>query len=236
MQLIDAVPSRCARLLAAGDVAAALVPVIEYQRIDDLSVVPNVCVGSRERVLSVVLASSKNDLKEVRKVALDESSRTSAALVKIIFREFIGSEPHWTGALPELRKMLADNDAALIIGDPGMTIEREGLKVFDMASLWRQHTGLGFVFAMWMIRPDSAEQCCEIEFESARTEGLARAEEIVEAYQGRLGLSRADLLNYLLNNITYCMDKEMQAGLELYYQLAAKHGLIDSVRPLNLFV
>ena len=69
---------------------AALVPVIEYQRISDLLIVPDVCVGSRSAVRSVVLVSRLNNLKKVRRVALDNSSRTSVALVKIIFREFLG--------------------------------------------------------------------------------------------------------------------------------------------------
>jgi chorismate dehydratase len=234
IELIDAVPSRCGQLLAEGEVDAALVPVIEYQRIADLKVVPNVCVGSRERVLSVVLASKRQELREVESVALDESSRTSAALVKIIFREFLDVEPRWSPSQPDLHQMLAENDAALIIGDPGMTFERQGLNVFDMASLWRTHTGLGFVFAMWMIGHNSLERCGVIDFEKAGQEGLARAEEIASTYESQLGLSVPELLHYLRVNITYRMDAEMRAGLELYYKLAARHGLIEKVKPLEL--
>ena len=233
-RLVDAVPSCCADLLAKGDVAAALVPVIEYQRISDLTVVPDVCVGSRERVLSVVLATTKSDLRQVHTVALDESSRTSAAMVKIIFREFLGSEPQWRHSIPDLQTMLAENDAALVIGDPGMTFGREGLRVFDMATLWREHTGHGFVFAMWMIREDSLESCRHINFRAAAEEGLARAEEIADVYQKQLGLPKSELLSYLRENITYRMDGAMEAGLELYFQLAKKHGLIERVKPLEI--
>src|SRR3954464_8925902 len=82
----DAAPARCADMLARGQVEAALVPVIEYQRIPNLMVVPGVCVGSRSRVRSVVLVMREglDDLRDVRSVALDVSSRTSAALVKIV--------------------------------------------------------------------------------------------------------------------------------------------------------
>src|SRR6185437_7127976 len=83
--------------------------------------------------------------ENIRSVALDESSRTSATLVKVIFREFLDHEPEWTTRAPHLEQMLEQNDAALIIGDPGMTFPRRGLNVWDMASLWKQHTGLGFV-------------------------------------------------------------------------------------------
>ena len=234
MELIDAVPSRCAELLAEGNVEAALVPVIEYQRIDGLSVVPEVCVGSRESVRSVVLASKKADLKDVRSVALDESSRTSATLLKIIFREFLNSDPQWIGCAPDLKRMLQDNDAALVIGDPGMTFARAGLRVFDMASLWREYTGRGFVFAMWMIRDDASLSCRQIDFDSACTEGLSRAEEIVDFYQPRLGLPRAELFTYLRDNISFRLDADLRSGLELYYQLAERHALIPRVKALNL--
>ena len=87
----DTAPARCAEMLLNGEVDVALVPIIEYQRIPDIAIVPDVCVGSRTAVRSVVLVTRKNNLKKVESVALDESSRTSVTLVKIIFREFLGS-------------------------------------------------------------------------------------------------------------------------------------------------
>src|SRR6476646_9000849 len=98
----DTAPARCAAMLANDEVDAALVPVIEYQRIPDIAIVPDVCVGSKTAVHSVVLVTRKNNLKKVERVALDESSRTSAALVKIIFREFLGFEPQWETSSPDL--------------------------------------------------------------------------------------------------------------------------------------
>jgi len=197
VDFIEAVPARCAQLLAESSVDAALVPVIEYQRIADGLLVSNVCVGSRKEVLSVVLVSKNKRLEEIRTVALDESSRTSATLVKIVFREFLQREPEWTTSAPNLDQMLDKNDAALIIGDPGMTFRRQGLNVWDMASLWREHTGLGFVFAMWMVREDAAERARTVDFGGARDEGVAHIEEIVRSYQDKIPMSVAELRNYL---------------------------------------
>src|SRR5258708_10602989 len=171
-------PSRCAEMLRNGDVDAALVPVIEYQRMPDVAIVPDVCVGSRAAVRSVVIASKQNNLKKIRRVALDDSSRTSVALVKIIFREFLGFEPEWQTLPPDLRSMLEHNDAALIIGDPAMKIPRDKFRVFDRAALWHDFTGLGFVFAMWMARNGAAEQARLIDFKAAGNEGLAHLDEI----------------------------------------------------------
>jgi chorismate dehydratase len=226
-------PARCAGLLAQGEVDAALVPVIEYQRMSDVAVVPDVCVGSRSRVRSVVLATRNRELKDVRTVALDTSSRTSVALIRVIFREFIGFEPEWKQAEPDLRSMLSQADAALIIGDPAMTFSREALRVFDMASLWREHTGLGFVFALWMARAESLERVKAIDFEAARDEGLEHVEPIAALYEERLGLPLDELRGYLLENICFKLDEELLAGLGLFYRLAEKHGVIPALRPLK---
>jgi chorismate dehydratase len=229
----DPVPAKCADLLAQNDVDVALVPVIEYQRIPDIRLVPGVCVGSKEKVRSVVLVTRTDDLKNVRSVALDDSSRTSATLIRIIFKEFIGRDPSWRIATPNLAQMLAENDGALIIGDPGMTFSRDGYQVWDLATLWRQHTGLGFVFAMWMIRDDASAEAQNLDFISARDEGLSSLTEIVNHYEKRLSLSREAIVEYLTENISFTPDAAMKAGLQVYFELAHKHGLIDAVRPLR---
>jgi chorismate dehydratase len=232
--LTDTAPARCAHLLARAEVEAALVPVIEYQRIPEIAVVPGVCVGSRSAVRSVVIATRGAELKDVRSCALDTSSRTSAALIRIIFREFLGFEPEWKLAAPDLDAMLDTSEAALMIGDPAMIFPREHLRVYDIASLWREHTGLGFVFAMWMARIGAAERIRAVDFSGARDEGLAHVEEIINLYEGALGLPRAELRAYLLENISFSLDEEMRAGLNLFYRLAHKHGIIPSVRPLMM--
>jgi chorismate dehydratase len=231
--LTDTAPARCAQMLARGEVEAALVPVIEYQRIPEIVVVPGVCVGARSRVRSVVVVTRGAELKQVRSVALDTSSRTSAALVQIIFREFLGVEPEWKPSAPDLDMMLEGSDAALLIGDPAMIFPRRNLRVYDLASLWREHTGLGFVFAMWMARCGASEKVSEIDFQAARDEGLEHTDEIVVHYQAMLGLSRSELREYLLENISFDLDGEMEAGLSLYYELARKHEIIPAVRPLQ---
>src|SRR6478672_4550600 len=91
--IMDNAPARSAELLSQGRVDAALVPVFAYQMIDGLSLVPGVCVGAKEKVRSVCLVTRGSELADAKSVSLDTSSRTSAALTKIIFREFFGSEP-----------------------------------------------------------------------------------------------------------------------------------------------
>lgn len=233
--LTDTAPARCADMLARGEVDAALVPVIEYQRMPEILVVPDVCVGARGAVRSVVLVTRGAELKEVETIALDTSSRTSAALVEIVFREFVRRVPAFSHSQPDLHAMLKTHDAALVIGDPAMTFAREGLRVYDLASLWRELTGLGFVFAMWMTREGAAAQRARaVDFAGARDEGLRHVEEMVAQYAETLALPRAELRSYLLENICFELDEDMRAGLELYYRLAHKHGLTAQARPLRM--
>jgi chorismate dehydratase len=233
VDFVEAVPARCAQLLSQAEVEGALVPVIEYQRIAGGALVPDVCVGSQKEVLSVVLVSKDTELEHIRSVALDESSRTSATLVKVIFREFLDREPAWTVRTPNLQEMLERNDAALIIGDPGMTFPRHGLKIWDMANVWTEYTGLGFVFAMWMIADRGVERARQVDFEGARDEGVAHVEEIVAEYRQKIPMPVEELRKYLTENIVFHVDESMKRGLQLYFELSAKHELIPSVKPLR---
>ncbi len=229
--ILDTAPARSAELLAAGRVDAALVPVIASQFMENIRLVPGVAVGARDRVRSVCLITTRDAIEDVRSVALDTSSRTSAALVKIIFREFIGSEPLWIEAKPDAAAMLADNDAALLIGDPALAISETGqisdgrsVNVFDLAALWRKYTGLGFIFAMWMSRTGKIG----LDFAAARDEGLEHIEEIIANYIPDIPITRDEMRIYLTQNIVFRPDDEMLLGMELYLKLAAKHNLIPS--------
>ena len=241
--ILDNAPARSAELLAERRVDAALVPVIEYQRIEDVLLVGDVCVGAKEKVQSVCLVTKGLDLKEARSVALDVSSKTSAALTKIIFREFLGFEPVWKDAEPDLNEMLKAADCALLIGDPALSIaecvvrnadlplasDAPNLRKFDLAELWKTFTDLGFVFAMWMTR----NEFCPIDFAAARDEGLRHLEEIISNYETEIPLTKADFRKYLAENISYSVDGAMREGLELFFALAQKNGLIEKNKLLR---
>ena len=228
--ILDNAPARSAELLRQGRVDAALVPVIEYQRIDNVLLVPDVCVGAKKRVRSVCLVTKGEDLKDVKTVALDVSSKTSVALTKIIFREFLNFEPQYKSAEPNLDKMLADADCALLIGDPALMIDETKCRKFDLVETWKNFTGFGFVFAMWMARKNSIEIVRTIDFGSVRDEGLAHLDEIIANYETEIPLSRKEFKKYLFGNITYSIDENMQKGLSLYFELAFKHNLIPRLK------
>lgn len=257
--ILDNAPARSAELLTQDRVDAALVPVIVSQYIPEVRIIPDVCVGARERVQSVALITRGAELSDVRSVALDVSSRTSVILTKIIFREFLGFEPEWRDAAPDIDAMLDSADCALLIGDPALSISDFGsgisdfdranaennpyatdskseiripksqIRKYDLAELWKRYTGLGFVFAMWMTRRHE----CPIDFAAARDEGVQHISEIASNYEPEIGLSRDQMIEYLSNSISYSVDDSMQAGMKLYFELAAKCRLIDSVQPIR---
>lgn len=231
--ILDNAPARSAELLAQDRVDAALVPVIAYQMIDSVRLIPDVCVGAKERVRSVCLVTKGRDLGDVRSVSLDTSSRTSVVLTKIIFREFLGSEPVWRDARPDIDLMFADSDAALLIGDPALRLSAlpagAAYRTFDLAELWRQHTGLGFVFAMWMTRRENVS----IDFAAARDEGLAHIDEIIANYETEIMLGHDEMRKYLSENISYSVSDSMRQGMALYFDLAQTNGLLTENKPLE---
>src|SRR5215472_17668047 len=145
------VPSRCAEQLKAGTADIGIIPVAAYTTIPDLFVIPGVSIAAKNAVRSILLIS-KVPVEKIRNVATDDSSRTSAALVEIFLRKFVGIEPGFTRQRPALEEMLKWHDAALVIGDPALQARTEGYFVYDLAEEWRRWTGRPFVFAFWAVR------------------------------------------------------------------------------------
>lgn len=229
-------------MLASGQCEIALIPVIEYQRIPNLRIIPEIAVASKHRVRSVLIAS-RCQLEDVRTLSLDTSSRTSQALVKILFRRRYGLLPEFTERTPNAainsENMLEGCDAALVIGDPAMRLEmaaaQMGLRIFDLAEEWRVMTGLPFVFAVWAIREETcaAWPALARDFLAAKREGIDHIEEIAMQYAAKLGLPAASLLDYLSQNVNFDLDEENIAGMRLYFDLAHECGLIHESRRLR---
>ncbi len=234
--ILDTAPARSAELLANSSIDVALVPIIAYQMIEDVKLIPDVCVGAKEKVRSVCLITNGMDLSDVKSVALDISSKTSVVLTKIIFREFLGFEPIWIDAEPNLDNMLADSDCALLIGDPALVLsepsvlaDKSRIRKVDLVELWREFTGFGFVFAMWMTKKET----CEIDFAAARDEGIEHLDEILTNYEDEISLSQKDFKKYLTKDISFSINKSMNQGMKLYFKLAKQNDLIEKNLPIQ---
>lgn len=226
-------PATCAELLRDGEVDAALIPAIEYQRIEDIALVPGVAVAAHREVRSVFLASLKA-LEEIETVALDTSSRTSAALTRIFFQHFLRRQVRYLPWNPDLDEMLGVAHGALIIGDPALRIRfhRRDLRLYDYAGLWYEFTGLPLVFALWAVRRDRLEKVRTVSFEAARREGVEHIPEIIEAAVRELRLPADYLQSYFAQCVVYDLDEQKRAALDRFYELAFELRLIPNRKKL----
>jgi chorismate dehydratase len=240
----DEAPSRCAEMLMEGQCEIALIPVIEFQRIPGLRIVPEIAVASKKRVRSVLIAS-RRPLEEVRRLTLDPASRTSQALVKILFQRRYGFLPESversTKRSVKPQDLFDGADAALVIGDPAMRLAAAApsldLKIYDLAEEWRAMTGLPCVFAVWAAREEFCDKASGIidDLIAAKREGIGSIEEIAAQYAAELELPLSDLLDYLSHNVNYDLDDENLLGMTTYFDLAHEYGLLPQPRSM-LFV
>ena len=227
-------PSRCAALLHEGAIDVGMIPTIEYCRGPEYRIVPGMAIISRGPVASVALFTQK-PLKEIRTIAADTSSRTSNALTRILCAERFGIQPEFRPMPPDPDAMFAACDAALIIGDPALYLDSAEKRVekIDLGQEWVSLSGLPFVWAFWAGRPDVLGAADVAALTDARDTGLAASDEIADAY---CGPERAQLgRTYLRDNIQYRLQDADVAGLRRYFELAARHGLIDAAREPQFY-
>jgi chorismate dehydratase len=227
-------PAMVARLLGQGALDIGLIPSVEVQRIPGLKVLPDLCVASRHEVRSVLLVS-RGPMEEVRRVALDQNSRTSVALVRILLQERWGLHPEYLHERPDPERMLSEADAALLIGDPALKVDREKYRVWDLAAEWNALTGLPFVFAVWAVRPGVDLPDLPFYFKSSLRYGLSSVDTLSREAAAELGLDSSEVSSYLTENLTYFLRQEEIAGLEEFYRRAHAHGLILEPKPLEFW-
>lgn len=218
-------PSRLADSLSAGELDVALIPSIEVLRDPDYEIVSDACVATRGAVLSVKLFS-RVPLSDIRTLALDEGSRTSATLARVMLAERFGVLPK-TKLLP-LGSTIEDSsaDAILLIGDRAMKPPREPFAAtWDLGEEWSRWTGLPFVFAMWATRHDVELDDIEDALSQSRDRGVARLEAIARREAPKLGITVELAHNYLRHNLHFTLGSAERAGLRLFQELAIKSGL-----------
>jgi chorismate dehydratase len=226
------VPSHCAVLLHEEAIDVGMIPSIEYRRgSTEYLIVPGLGIVSNGPVASVAVFSQR-PLEQVASIAVDTSSRTSAALLDVLCHEAFGITPTFVARPPAILDMLRRCDAALVIGDPALYFDYDaaGLLKVDLGERWTDLTGLPFVWAFWAGRPGVLSREAVSALEQARDAGVAASDEIAAAY---CGPELADLgRSYLRENIQYGLGEREEAGLRRYYELAEKHGIIEpGARP-----
>jgi chorismate dehydratase len=227
-------PAAVADGLAAAELDVGLVPAIELQRIPGLSALPGPCVAATREVRSVLLISQR-EIAEIRRVRLDENSRTSAALVRILLAERYGVTAEYEQAPADLAAMLDGADAALLIGDPALEVDRQRYRVLDLAAEWRQLTGHPFVFALWAVRDGVARPDLTRPFCDSLRLGRAELPVLIREAVAETGLPAAAIERYLTHNLGFHLGPAERAGLEEFHRRAFANDLIPRLEPLRFW-
>lgn len=233
-EIVFDLPSRLADKLADGRLDVALIPSIEFFLDPTYTIVSNACIACRGPVLSVKLFS-RGPIESIRTLALDEGSRTSVALTRILLNERFGIRPQLEAL--SIGDTLSDTeaDAVLLIGDRAMhSPEGRFDVVWDLGDEWCRWSELPFVFAMWVARSGTELGGLDRALGEARDAGLAHLNEIAEHEAAALGLTRPQCLSYLRDNLYFFLGPREQRGLELFYKKAAQLGLAPNGVELGL--
>lgn len=232
------IPSVCATALREGTADIGIIPAAAYAGIPNLVILPGVAIAARRAVRSILLVS-KVPRDQIKTVALDTSSLTSVALTKVLFSKWWGGARTFTPMAPDLASMLQAHDAALVIGDPALQVDRSLYYTCDLAEEWIQLTGKPFVFAFWAVRRTALAEFAHLDladiFQKSRDHGLEAASlaRIAQDWAPRLGLAEAEIRSYLTENIHYSLDAACLDGLRLFYSYAADCGALPAERPLR---
>lgn len=254
-------PAHCARELHSGAADLGLIPIAELT--PELAIVPGCTIASLHEVRSILLLvknpgglPTEQALANVTTIATDNASRSSTAYAHILFEHFHHTRPAFTEHRADAVSMLATADAALLIGDPAL-LARENrdqiqahvdatfgvptpLLWLDLAALWRQHTGLPWVAAVWAVRPMAltlgrvSAQQLRRDLVASRDAGLANIETLVREWTPRIGVPPDTIRTYLTRNIHYTLDRECLRAIEQFRALGTQLGCLPPLPVLNL--
>jgi chorismate dehydratase len=255
-------PSLCAEALRSGQVDLAIIPAVEYARIPGLVILPDMAVAAKGEVRSILLLARK-PVQLVRRIALDTSSRSSVALVRLLCRGLWRISPEFVDAAPDPSAMLANADAALLIGDAALRVRIEmdalhskqaapagtgccdgdasdlvipavdTLFLYDVAQQWREMTGKPCVLAVWAGRREIVTPQVVTDFLESRDYGLSRIGDIAEGAALKLNLPPSALESYLRDSIDFYLDRDNVAGLELFFSECEKNGLVPHMHSID---
>ena len=252
-------PARCATELHAGMADLGLIPIAELT--PELAVVPGCTIASLEEVRSILLLvrnpgrqPAADCLRELRVIATDSASRSSVAYLRVVLERFYGVRPRTVECLADPLTMLAGHHSSLLVGAPALLAREqrpaidaameatsgENLLWLDLAQLWRQHTALPWVAAVWAVRPHTladagltSAQLVE-DLNRSRDGGLAHIEQLVAEWTPRLPLAPETIRTYLSRNIYYHLDRPCLEAIRTFRRYAAELSILPPLPALGL--
>ncbi|WP_461011099.1 menaquinone biosynthetic enzyme MqnA/MqnD family protein [Streptomyces capparidis] len=246
-ELTKDTPDRLSEKLVAGDLDIGPVSLVEFLRnADDLVVLPDIAVGSDGPVMSCVIVSQVPlDRLDGARVALGSTSRTAVRLARLLLEQREGVRPDYFTCAPDLGLMMQEAEAGVLIGDAALRASlhdapRLGLAVHDLGEMWKEWTGLPFVFAVWAARREflarEPETVAEVHraFLASRDLSVAEVAKVAEQ-AARWEAFDAELLERYFTTLDFSLGAPQLAGVREFARRAGTAaGFPPDVR-VNLF-
>ncbi len=213
------VPSICAAKLAKGESDIALMPVGAIPDLTKYEIISGYCIGAVSKVKTVLLLSQK-PLQEIREIWLDNDSRTSVQLARILARDYWRINPVWKNLHPGLNHEENSMESIVAIGDKTFSLKKKYRYIYDLAEEWMKFSSLPFVFAAWLTKNQLPESTLN-SLNQALEFGVMHINETLEFFKDKLPEGE-DCYSYLNENISYTFDEKKKKGMKLFLDLLQK--------------
>jgi chorismate dehydratase len=224
------VPSKLLDGLRNGRFDVALLPVIDYQRMQGLRILPTAGIGCDGETLTVRIFG-KVPTTQIQRLACDTDSHTSVALARIILAERYQRHPEFVDLTNDTASSC---EARLLIGDKVVcNVPKDFPYELDLGAEWKALTGLPFLFAVWMARAGIDLGNVAQRLEHAKHAGMNHIDEIVHRHATSQGWPAPVARRYLTHHMKYDVGQRQLDAVRLFFQLAAKHAIISS--PIREF-
>lgn len=239
-ELVKGPPTMLNKMLLEGQLEVASISSVEYAKnIDKCMILPNLSVSADGPVKSILLFSHVPVTElDRKKVCLTSSSATSVALLKVLFDHYYHVDANYITVTPNLEKMMAEGDAALLIGDDAMRAHLKVLQeqlpyhVTDLGDVWKQFTGESMVYALWVIRKDFAkahpadvDALCNLLVE-AKQISQDTMPVLLKKSRRRTGLPM-DYLEDYFKTVNNEFEEAHRSALLTFYDYCYKSGIIE---------
>lgn len=208
-------PAQCAQKLSSNEVDIGLIPVAIIPTLKNPKIIAPYCIGA-DGAVSTVCLFSEVPIEQIETIYLDYQSRTSVQLVQILMEEYWGRKVHYANAFPGYEGQIQASIAGVIIGDRAIYLKENFKYVYDLAEIWKLHTGMPFVFAAWVSCNDLDKDFLK-RFSDALQFGLEHRTELYDEYR-HLNNEKFSVETYLSKNIQFELTEDKRKALNYFLQ------------------
>ncbi len=211
-EIILAKPSACASMFLRNECDIALIPLGALPHAEDYSLVTNYCIGCDGEVRTVVLTSNQ-EIGDIKTIYLDEDSRTSAILVRILFQNLWKKKPKFVQGIPSDFSSIKKGEAILAIGDKVFDNEGKLSHSYDLGVEWKKLTGLPMTFAVFV-----ANENIDSKYTHHLNRLLAYGVENIDKLDLNQYNHIPEIEDYFIKNISYTFDKQKWIAMKTYLE------------------